>query len=98
MALLHNYDHLWRLQDLFYAHYPAHRHLNTDAVLCIEGVCKLLTFPPIFKLGSTRDFKHAGFMLRNLFGSHVPSGLLLLEDAQSIQIKETFCFIGSMPL
>jgi hypothetical protein len=26
-------------------------------------------------------------MLGNLFGSHVPSDLLLLEDAQSIQIK-----------
>jgi hypothetical protein len=30
----------------------------------------------------------AGSMLRNLFGSHVPSDLLLLEDAQSIQIKK----------
>jgi hypothetical protein len=26
-------------------------------------------------------------MLRNLFGSHVPSDLLLLEDAQSTEIK-----------
>jgi hypothetical protein len=26
-------------------------------------------------------------MLKNLFGSHVPSDLVLLEDAQSIQIK-----------
>jgi hypothetical protein len=25
-------------------------------------------------------------MLRNLFGSHVPSDLLLLEDAQSMKI------------
>ena len=28
----------------------------------------------------------AGSMLRNLFGSHVPSDLLLLEDAQIIHI------------
>jgi hypothetical protein len=27
-------------------------------------------------------------MLRNIFGSHVPSDLLLLVDAQSIQIKK----------
>ena len=36
----------------------------------------------------TRDF--AGFMLRNLFGYHAPSGLLLLEDAQSTQIQKYF--------
>ena len=76
------------LHDVFYAHYHAHNHLNTYVVLCIESVCKLITFPPIFKVWYTRDFKHAGFMLRILFGSHVPSGLLLLEDAQSIQIKK----------
>jgi hypothetical protein len=29
-------------------------------------------------------------MLRNLFGSHVPSDLLLLEDAQSMQIKKNW--------
>ncbi len=38
-------------------------------------------------VGSTRDFKPAGYMLRNLSGYHVPSDFLLLEDAQSIQIK-----------
>jgi hypothetical protein len=26
-------------------------------------------------------------MLKNLFGTHVPNDLLLLEDAQNIQIK-----------
>ena len=40
----------------------------------------LIAFPPIYKpVGST---------LRNLFGYHVPSDLLILEDAQSIQIKK----------
>jgi hypothetical protein len=39
----------------------------------------------IYKVGSTRDFKP---------GSHVPSDLLLLEDAQSMQIKTKY--IGSL--
>jgi hypothetical protein len=33
---------------------------------------------------NNRDFRPAGFMLRNLFGAHVSSDLLLLEDALSI--------------
>jgi hypothetical protein len=34
-----------------------------------------------FKVGSTSNFKPAGYMLRRRFGSHLPSDLLLLEDA-----------------
>jgi hypothetical protein len=49
---------------------------------------KLISFLPIYKVGSTQDFKPAGSMLRNIFGSHVPSDLLLLLDAQSKQIKK----------
>jgi hypothetical protein len=37
-------------------------------------------------------------MLSNVFDSHLPSDLLLLEDAQSMQIKIIFWFIGSMLL
>jgi hypothetical protein len=51
---------------------------------------KLNNFLASFKVESTRDVEPAGSMLRNLFGSHVPSGLLLLEDAQSVQIKTYF--------
>jgi hypothetical protein len=39
-------------------------------------------------VGFTRDFKPAGSMLRNPFGSHVPSDLLLLEDALGIEINK----------
>jgi hypothetical protein len=53
---------------------------------------KLNNFPASFKLGSTRDFKPAGSILWNLFGSQVPSDLILLEDAQSIQIQK----VGSL--
>ncbi len=56
---------------------------------------KLNNFPANFMVGSTRDFKLAGSMLRNLFGSHVSSDLLLSNDAQIIQIKQIFWFIGS---
>ncbi len=45
---------------------------------------------PINEVGSTRDFKPAGSMLGNFFSSHVPSDLLLIEDAESIQIKQYF--------
>jgi hypothetical protein len=41
-------------------------------------------------VGSTQDFKPAGSMPKKLFGSHVPSDLLLLEDIQSIQLKKYF--------
>jgi queuine/archaeosine tRNA-ribosyltransferase len=44
-------------------------------------------------VGSTRDYRLGGSMLRNLFGSHVPGDLLLLEDAQSIQIQQ---YLGSL--
>ncbi len=46
---------------------------------------------------STRDFKPAGSMLRNLFGSHVLSDLLLL-GAQSIQIKTRQSDMAGPPL
>jgi hypothetical protein len=58
---------------------------------------KLNKFPAHFYGGSTRNFKPAGSMLRNIFGSHVPSEILLLEDVQSMQITKIW-FIGSMPL
>jgi hypothetical protein len=46
--------------------------------------------------GSTRDFKPAGSMLRKLFLVLMcQSDLLLLEDAQSIQIKK---YVGSLAL
>ena len=48
-------------------------------------------------MGTIRDFKPAGSVLKNLFGAHVPSDLLLLEDAQSVQIKKNW-LISSMPL
>jgi hypothetical protein len=76
-------------------HSPANNHLNTEVILYIDRVCNLLNFPPIFKVGSTRNFKPAGSMLMNTFGSHVPSDLLILENAQSIQIKKIRWFIGS---
>jgi hypothetical protein len=53
---------------------------------------KLNQLPANFKVGSTRDFRPAGSMKRNLFYSQpqVPSDLLLLEDARRIQIKKYF--------
>jgi hypothetical protein len=44
----------------------------------------------LLRWGSTGDVKPAGSMLRNHFGSHVPSDLLILEDAQNIQIQTYF--------
>jgi hypothetical protein len=37
-------------------------------------------------------------MVRNRFGSHVPSDLLFLEDAHNIEINLQNWFIGSLPL
>ncbi len=48
---------------------------------------KLNNFPANFSNGSTSDFKPCVSMLRNHFGSHVLSDLLLLEDVQSIRTK-----------
>jgi hypothetical protein len=55
---------------------------------------KLNNFPAIFKVGSTQNFKPPGSMLRNLFGSHVPSDLLLFGDARSTQIKKNWRYVA----
>ncbi len=53
---------------------------------------KHINFPA--NVGPLEILKPAGSMLRNLFGSDVPSDLLLLEYAQNMQITKTFWFIG----
>ena len=87
---MHKCDTISSLQDVSCVYCP-------EVAPFITCRCNLITSLSIYKVGSTSHFKPAGSMLRNLFGYHVPSDLLLLKHVnkrytwfiRSIQVFKT---------